>query len=223
VLPHEQALLSAARRLSGDAERARDLVQDSFARLFTVENWAAITAPRAYVMRMMRNQMVEQARCARKVWFEQLTVIDTFDVADDAPGAFRVTSAREEIRRIKDAMRTLPERCRDVAAYGHAVAARTGVGPSRARWWPRRVDVRIISATHRDLEGAIIDGGFREESWASKTEQFDKWSICPMATSMVANMRHDEQETSPEPQPGLQGKSSMAALKGEEMLADLSQ
>lgn len=114
VLPHEQALLSTARRLSGDADSARDLVQDAFARLFSLENWAAITSPRAYVMRMMRNQVVEQARRAQVVRFEQLTAIDTFDVADDAPDAFRVTSAREEFRRVEDAMRTLPERCRDV-------------------------------------------------------------------------------------------------------------
>ena len=114
VLPHEAHFLAAARRLTGDPEVARDLVQEAFARLFTVDGWSAITAPRGYVMRMIRNMAIERLRRARIVRFEQLTAIEAFDVADDAPSAFRVRAARDEMRRVEAAVLTLPERCRDV-------------------------------------------------------------------------------------------------------------
>jgi hypothetical protein len=41
------------------------------------------------------------------------------------------------------------------------------------------------------------------QRWLGKTEQGDEWSFCLMATRMVANRRDDEQETTPESQPGI--------------------
>lgn len=114
VLPHEAHFLAAARRLTGDTEVARDLVQEAFTRLFTIDGWSAIEAPRGYVMRMIRNMAIERLRRARVVRFDQLTAIEAFDVADEAPSAFRVAAARDEMRRVEAAMLTLPERCRTV-------------------------------------------------------------------------------------------------------------
>jgi hypothetical protein len=46
-------------------------------------------------------------------------------------------------------------------------------------------------------------GALGKERWLGKTEQGDEWSFCLMATRMVANRRDDEQETTPESQPGI--------------------
>lgn len=53
-----------------------------------------------------------------------------------------------------------------------------------------------------------------KQRWLGKSEHGDKWSFCLMATNRVADRRHDEQETSPEPQPGIQGKGRIGGGEG---------
>ena len=114
VLPLEPLLLASARRLVDDADAARDLVQDAFAKVLSMEGWARIENPHAYLLRMMRNLSIENLRRLRVLRFEQLTLVDGFDVADESPDAFRVLSGREQMGRLNAALQTLPARCREV-------------------------------------------------------------------------------------------------------------
>ncbi len=83
-------------------------------RLFTLERWATVTDPRNYVLRMLRNIAVERMRRARIVAFEQLSTFDQFDPADDAPDAFRVAAARDQVRRMLAVLEKMPAHCRDI-------------------------------------------------------------------------------------------------------------
>lgn len=114
VLPHERRYMAAALRLTSDSDDARDIVQEVYLKLFATDGWAAIDSPAAYVLRMIRNAGIERVRRARIVSFQQLAEIESFDIADEAPDPFREAAGRHELRRVKAALDTLPERCRAV-------------------------------------------------------------------------------------------------------------
>lgn len=137
ILPLEPMLLASARKLVDDPDAARDLVQDAFTRLLTVDGWAQIEAPHAYLLRMMRNLAFEKLRRAKIARFEQLTLAEDFDVIDESPDAFRVISGREQLSRLDAALKDLPERCRRVFVMRRIeerspreIAERLGVSPS---------------------------------------------------------------------------------------------
>jgi RNA polymerase sigma factor (sigma-70 family) len=114
VLPHEQRYLAVARRITRGSEQAADLVQEALVRLMTIDGWAAISDPRAYVIRSIHNIAMEQVRRAKIVEFQQLAEIDTVDLSDDAPDAFRVAAGHDQVARLHKALALLPERCRTV-------------------------------------------------------------------------------------------------------------
>lgn len=137
ILPLEPMLLASARKLVNDPDAARDLVQEAFTRLLTVDGWAQIEAPHPYLLRMMRNLAFEKLRRAKIARFEQLTLADDFDVVDESPDAFRVLSGREQLARLDAALKDLPERCRRVFVMRRIeerspreVAQHLGVSPS---------------------------------------------------------------------------------------------
>ncbi len=114
VLPHEQRYLSVARRFTRGGEEAADLVQEALVRLMAIDGWAAITDPRAYVIRSIRNIATERVRRAKVIEFQQLTELDTLHLSDDAPDAFRVAVGNDQVARLHKALALLPERCRTV-------------------------------------------------------------------------------------------------------------
>lgn len=137
ILPLEPMLLASARRLVNDPDAARDLVQEAFTRLLTVDGWAQIEAPHPYLLRMMRNLAFEKLRRAKIARFEQLTLAEDFDVVDESPDAFRVLSGREQLARLDAALKDLPERCRRVFVMRRIeerspreIAQQLGVSPS---------------------------------------------------------------------------------------------
>lgn len=137
VMPLEPMLLASARKLVDDPDAARDLVQEAFARLLTVDGWAQIDAPHPYLLRMMRNLTFEKLRRAKIARFEQLTHAEDFDVVDESPDAFRVVSGREQMARLDAALKNLPERCRSIFVMRHIeerspreIAKQLGVSPS---------------------------------------------------------------------------------------------
>jgi RNA polymerase sigma factor (sigma-70 family) len=114
VLPHEARYLSVARRLTHDQDEAADLVQEALVKLMALHGWAAISSPRAYVIRSIQNIAIERMRRAKIVGFQQLSEFDTIDLKDDAPDPFHVAAGREQMARLSAALAALPERCRTV-------------------------------------------------------------------------------------------------------------
>jgi RNA polymerase sigma-70 factor (ECF subfamily) len=112
VLPHEKALIAAAVRLCGDAEEARDLVQDVFARMLATEGWQAIGDTRGYMLRMMRNIFIDRLRRSKIVEFRRIFDMDDFDMPDDAPDQHRIIAGQQMLIKLRRAIDTLPEPCR---------------------------------------------------------------------------------------------------------------
>jgi len=114
VLPHEKRYIAAARALTDSEDEARDLVQEVYVKLFSLDGWAAIESPPGYVMRMLRNLAIEHLRRAKIVSFRRLTEADAQNIWDESSDPFRVTAAREQLSKVMEALGKLPERCRAV-------------------------------------------------------------------------------------------------------------
>jgi RNA polymerase sigma factor (sigma-70 family) len=114
VLPHGAAFRSYARRLSLNDEEADDLVQEAYANTLSVENWRAIDGPRSFVFRVIHNLAVSRIRRDKVVTFETVPDMAALGTADPAPDAFAQAAARQELARLENAIRALPDKCRQV-------------------------------------------------------------------------------------------------------------
>jgi RNA polymerase sigma factor (sigma-70 family) len=95
-------------------DEARDLVQEVYVKLFSLDGWAAIENPPGYVLRMLRNLAIEHLRRAKIVSFRRLTEADAQNICDESPDPFRIAAAREQLSKVMEALEKLPERCRAV-------------------------------------------------------------------------------------------------------------
>lgn len=114
VLPHERRYIAAARALTDSEDEARDLVQEVYVKLFSLDGWAAIESPPGYVLRMLRNLAIEHLRRSKIVSFRRLTEADAQEIWDESPDPFRITAAREQLGKVMEALEKLPERFRAV-------------------------------------------------------------------------------------------------------------
>jgi len=131
VLPHERRYVAAARALTDNDDEARDLVQEVYVKLFSLEGWAAIESPPGYVLRMLRNLAIEHLRRAKIVSFRRLTEADAQNIWDESPDQFRVMAAREQLSKVMQAVEKLPERCR-VVLLRRRIAGETPTEIARA-------------------------------------------------------------------------------------------
>jgi RNA polymerase sigma-70 factor (ECF subfamily) len=112
VLPHESAYIAYARRTVRDEDEAGDIVQEVYAKLFTLDGWTAIANPPGYVMRMIYSHSIDRIRQARVVTMQPMPAPAITDVADDMPDSFRIVAARTQMARVHQAIAALPDRCR---------------------------------------------------------------------------------------------------------------
>lgn len=112
VLPHERAYIAYARLTVRNDDEAGDIVQEVYAKLFTLDGWTAIANPPGYVMRMIYCHSIDRIRQARVVAMQPMPSPTMGDVADDMPDSFRIVAARSQMARVHQAIAKLPERCR---------------------------------------------------------------------------------------------------------------
>jgi RNA polymerase sigma-70 factor (ECF subfamily) len=164
VLPHEGRYLALARRLTGNRDQAADLVHDAYTRLFRDEAWRAIDHPPAYVLRMVRNLGIQRLRRTKIVNFASIANLDELEQADAGPDPFDRMVARHELRRLVNAIRELPARCRDVMILRRfeelpprEVAERLGLSLSTMEKRLARALVLLTKALQQDPPSSIQD------------------------------------------------------------------
>jgi len=114
VMPHEGAVrawLSKSLVASADID---DLIQEAYCRLAAIESVDSIARPDGYFFQVVRNLLREQVRRSRLVRIDASSALDSLPFDDDKPSPERITSAREEWRRVEKAMASLPPRCRQI-------------------------------------------------------------------------------------------------------------
>jgi RNA polymerase sigma-70 factor (ECF subfamily) len=109
ILPHEGALRGRLRRVLPRRDDLDDLVSEVMTRAYATEDFARFTAGRAYLFQIARNLIIDEARRAKIVSFEQIADVD---LLMDHASAEKMLQARDELRRLGEIIETLPIQCR---------------------------------------------------------------------------------------------------------------
>lgn len=109
---HAADLTRYAASILGDADAARDVVQDVFLRLWAAdpETWKGYLRP--WLFRVCRNRALDLRRKGGRV--TPLDESTTANTAAEGPGPEQVTEARDSHARVMELMRDLPENQREV-------------------------------------------------------------------------------------------------------------
>jgi RNA polymerase sigma factor (sigma-70 family) len=134
VLPLERDLERFIGRHCRDRDEVADLRQETYARMLAGAAAERPRSARAFLFTVARNTLIDRARRAKIVSFEQVADIDiAFDGDWDATE--RGLTARDELRRAMAGLDLLPARCREVVRLRKVegldireTAARLGVG-----------------------------------------------------------------------------------------------
>lgn len=113
VFPHHPQTRRYAISLVRQPDEAEELVQEAYARLFALDDWAAIANPQAFTMRIVRNLAIERFRRAEVVRLDQSAILQTLEIADHTPTPDVVAIDRSELNRVLQAMRAMPPRMRE--------------------------------------------------------------------------------------------------------------
>lgn len=114
VLPHQFAYQALARRLTGNAEVAKDIVQDVYAEVLAGTNWRQAKDPKTYVLRIVYCRSVNWVNRQKIVPMQQVANYDDLANSDVGPDAFDKLSGREELEVVFGILEDMPARCRQV-------------------------------------------------------------------------------------------------------------
>jgi RNA polymerase sigma-70 factor (ECF subfamily) len=134
VLPHEPALRAWLHGRFPSLNDVDDVVQESFVRLLRVQETGPVANPRAFLFISARNYAVNQLRSLRLECRDTTAEVDATTPLGDTVGIPESLAHSEDLRLLVEAIRSLPERCRDVVTlrkiYGLSqkeVAAQLGI------------------------------------------------------------------------------------------------
>jgi len=91
-----------------------DLVQESYARLIKAKRIGPIAYARAFLFATARNAALDLFRRRRIVSIEPMPDLSELNVVEDAPDAAEAACKQQELDLLAEAVRRLPERCRQV-------------------------------------------------------------------------------------------------------------
>ena len=114
VIPYEAELRRRLRRICSHEGEVDDLVQDVYYRLLKMESVAHDCTPKAFLMQMAKNIIVDRLRRDAIVHIDAVANLDELDVADSGPSPERVALARAELKWVLGLVAHLPDRCRQV-------------------------------------------------------------------------------------------------------------
>jgi RNA polymerase sigma-70 factor (ECF subfamily) len=114
LFPHEGAVRAWLYRVIADRSEVDDIIQEVYCRLWSAENLASITDPRAYFFRTARNIVIDEVRRAKIVRFTALAEVEEGALDTLAFSPERIATARDELRRVVLFIDQLPPRCREI-------------------------------------------------------------------------------------------------------------
>lgn len=112
VLPWESYVRACLRRASVQPGEIDDIVQEAYSRIARLEQFQHISNPKAYLLEVARNVLLEQLRRSRIIRIETVTEVDMPIIHDDSPDQERIAIGKEELRRLQGLIEKLPDRCR---------------------------------------------------------------------------------------------------------------
>ncbi len=113
VLPLEAALMQFLRHNWRNESDITDIRQDVYMRVFEAACQEIPRAAKAFVFATARNILINRVKHERIVPIESGAELETGTIPSDEPGPDRGIIARDELRRLHDAVDRLPKRCRE--------------------------------------------------------------------------------------------------------------
>jgi RNA polymerase sigma-70 factor (ECF subfamily) len=118
VLPLEAMLMQYLRHNWRDQSDVEDLRQEVYIRVCQAARKEIPQPAKAFVFTTARNLLIDRARKSNVIPIEAVSDLDSLGVAVDTPGPDRAAIARDELRKLQDALDQLPARQREVMLLG---------------------------------------------------------------------------------------------------------
>jgi RNA polymerase sigma-70 factor (ECF subfamily) len=114
VQPHEPALRAYLQARFPTLAEHDDLVQETYSRLLRAQATGGVRYPKAFLFTAARNAAFDLFRRRRARPTEAVTELVALTVLEDRPGVGEQLDQSYELEVLADAVRALPDRCRQV-------------------------------------------------------------------------------------------------------------
>ncbi len=114
VQPHERSLRSYLRSVFPALPDIDDFVQESYARLIRARQSGHVSYAKAFLFTTARNAALDFLRRRKVVSIEGMADLSMLRVVEERPDAADAVNKQQELALLADAVRGLPERCRQV-------------------------------------------------------------------------------------------------------------
>lgn len=173
VLPHEPALRTWLARRPLPGLDVDDIIQETYAKLSTLDDVSAIANVRSYLFTAAYSIMATHLRRSQIVSIGSYASLDEFAILDEGPDPERTVLARDELRRLAEAIAGMPPRVRQVLILRRIdglsqreVAAHLGISEST-------VEKQLASAMLR-LSETFARGGKRKVRASKAGEEVER-------------------------------------------------
>ena len=137
ILPLEGALMQFLQHNWRTEADIPDLRQDIYERVCEAANERVPDHAKAFLFKTARNLLVDRARRIQVVPIDVTSDFEALGLVSDSPSPESSVMARDELRRLQEALDRLPPRCREAVVLarieglsGKEIAARMGVNES---------------------------------------------------------------------------------------------
>ena len=114
VQPLEPSLRAYVRRAFPTLDDADDVMQESFIRLWRAQAAGNVRSAKAFLFTVARHLAVDFFRHKATLRFEPVVENRELPVLAEAPDVAELVSRKQELEILREAMRVLPDRCRQV-------------------------------------------------------------------------------------------------------------
>lgn len=140
VQPYEPALRAYLHGRFPSLRDYDDIVQDTYARLLRARAAGTVRHPKALLFTTARNTALDVFRRKRTVALDDVTHFDASAVLVDRPDQAELASRAQELEILADAVRALPDRCRQVMMLRYLdglaykeIATQLGISPETVK------------------------------------------------------------------------------------------
>ncbi|MEO6568304.1 MAG: sigma-70 family RNA polymerase sigma factor [Opitutaceae bacterium] len=114
VQPHERSLRAYLGRVFPSLLDIDDLVQEAYVRLIRAKSAGRISYAKAFLFTTARNAALDLFRRRKVVSIEAIGNVAELSVLENRPDAAEALNKQQELELLAEAVRTLPDRCRQV-------------------------------------------------------------------------------------------------------------
>ena len=139
VLPLEAMLMQFLRRNWRDRSDIEDIRQEIYVRVYKAAREKIPQSARAFVFTTARNHLINLARRENVIPIEAIADVEMLNIETENPSPDRSIVARQELRRLQDALDKLPRKHRQAIILGRIeglmgkeIAARMGIAETTA-------------------------------------------------------------------------------------------